>query len=262
MHPILVDLGWFQLPTYGVLMAAAFLLALRLMQSMARREEIGAEQVTTLWIWVLVGGIVGAKLALYIVEWRHYVADPAALLRSWRAAGVYYGGFIAAVGAATVYVRRSGLPLGKTADLTAPAIALGQSVGRVGCLAAGCCYGKPTDLPWAITFVDPRAAAITGVPLNQALHPTQAYLSLNALALCGLLLLLWRQRRRRGWPPGIVFWAYVILYSASRFLLEYLRNDERGSLGSLSTSQVIGAAGIVAGVIGLVVLMRRRAGAG
>ena len=257
MFPILIDLGPLQLPTYGVLMATAFLLGLRLVQSLGRREGIDSDRITTMWIWVLVGGIIGAKLGLYAVEWRYYLRDPAALLRSWRAAGVYYAGFLAAAIAAWVYIRRAGLPLGRTADIAAPAIALGQSVGRVGCLAAGCCYGRPAEVPWAITFHDARAAAITGVPLGEALHPTQAYLSLNALALSGLLFLLWRLRRARGWPAGIVFWTYVMLYSASRFFIEYLRNDPRGSVGPLSISQSVALVGIAAGLAGLTFLLRR-----
>jgi phosphatidylglycerol:prolipoprotein diacylglycerol transferase len=257
LFPILIDLGPLQLPAYGVLMATAFLIGLKLFQSLGRREGIDADRITTLWVWILVGGIVGAKLGLFVVEWRYYLRDPSALLRSWRAAGVYYAGFLAAVVTALIYVRRNGLPLGRTADITAPVLALGQSVGRVGCLAAGCCYGRVTDVPWAITFHDPRAAAITGVPLGQALHPTQFYLSLNALALSGLLLLLWRLRRARGWPAGIVFWSYVALYSGSRFVLEYFRDDPRGSVGSLSTSQFIGIFGVVVGLAGLTFVLRR-----
>ncbi|MGD8376476.1 MAG: prolipoprotein diacylglyceryl transferase [Acidobacteriota bacterium] len=262
MFPVLVHLGPLELPTYGLLMAVAFLLALRLLQTLGRRDGLDPEQLTSLWVWILVGGILGAKLTLYLVEWRYYAANPAALLTSWRAAGVYYGGFAAAATAAALYARRAGLPVGLTADACAPAIALGQSVGRLGCLAAGCCYGRPSELPWAITFTDPAAARITGVPLGIPRHPSQIYLSINALLLCGLLLLLWRIARRRAWRPGVVFWSYIGLYSVTRFWLEMYRGDPRGSVGPLSTSQAIALVGALLAAGFLVRLARRQPGAG
>jgi len=262
MYPILLDLGKLSLPTYGLLMAAAFLLALRLAHRLGRRAGVDAEQITNVWIWVLIGGILGAKLLLYVVDWRYYLANPDAILGSWRSAGVYYGGFAAATLAGIWYARRSGLPVGRLADVVAAPVALGQSVGRLGCLAAGCCYGRPTDLPWAITFTDPRAAGITGVDLGVPLHPSQVYLSLNALVLCGLLLWLFGRKQRHGWPDGIVFWSYILLYSASRFLLEFYRDDPRGSIGPLSTSQALSLAGIAVAGVAVVYLFRRRTAPG
>ena len=261
MFPVLVDLGWFQIPTYGLLMAAAFLLALRLIQALARRDGLDGERITTLWVWILLGGILGAKLALYLVEWRLYLRNPAELLSTWRVAGVFYGGFILAAVSGMIYARRAGLPFGLTADACAPSLALGQAVGRVGCLAAGCCYGRPTDVAWAITFTDPNAT-LTGVPLGVARHPTQVYLSLNALALCGILLWIWRARHRRRWPAGVVFWAYVGLYSIGRFWLETLRDDPRGSIGPLSTSQAVALVGLVVAAGAFAFLARRRRPAG
>jgi phosphatidylglycerol:prolipoprotein diacylglycerol transferase len=258
VFPVLVDLGPVEVPTYGLLMAAAFLLALRLGQTLAQRDGIDGEKIVTLWVWLLLGGLAGAKLTLYIVQWRHYLEDPADLLRSWRSAGVYYGGFLAAAIAGAAYARRAGLPLGRAADAAVPAVALGQSIGRLGCLAAGCCWGRPADVPWAITFTDPDAHRITGVPLGIALHPTQVYLSLGALALCGVLLWLWRLRRRRGWPAGLVFWAYLGLYSAGRFFLERFRGDPRGMIGPLSTSQALGLVGLAAAIAGAVFVWRAR----
>jgi phosphatidylglycerol:prolipoprotein diacylglycerol transferase len=258
MHPILIDLGRLELPTYGVLLAAAFLLALWLMGRLARREGIAADHISNLWVTMLLAGLIGAKVTLYLVEWRMYWENPANFLYTWRSAGVYYGGFVAAAVTAALYLRRHDLPLGKVSDLVAPALALGQSVGRWGCMAAGCCFGKPTGVPWAVTFTDPRAEQITGVPLHQPLHPTQAYLSLNALLLCGVLLLLLRAKRVRRWPDGMVFWAYVLLYGASRFVLEYYRNDNRGHIGALSTSQFLGLAGVAVATVALAVLARRR----
>jgi phosphatidylglycerol:prolipoprotein diacylglycerol transferase len=258
LHPILIDLGPLELPTYGALLAGAFLLALWLLGRLARREGIDRDDVAGLWVWFLLAGLVGAKLTLYLVDWQYYWEHPGAILSGWRSAGVYYGGFLAAALAGVLYLRRTGLPLGPVADIVAPALALGQSVGRWGCLAAGCCYGKPAALPWAVTFTSERARQITGVPLHRALHPTQVYLSLNALVLCGLLLLLLGIKRRRNWPHGVVFWGYVLLYGATRFLLEYLRDDPRGSVGALSTSQFLGVLAVAASVAALFALALRR----
>lgn len=258
MHPILIDLGPFQIPTYGVLLATAFLLALRLSLTLARREGIEPERMTSLWIWILLAGLVGAKAMLYAVDWRYYAQNPSAILSTWRSAGVYYGGFLGAAAAGIAYARRHRLPLGRLADLIAPSLALGQSVGRVGCFAAGCCYGRAARIPWAVTFTDPHAHQFTGVPLNEPLHPTQIYLSLNALALCGLLLWIFRLARRRDWPHGIVFWSYVLAYGGTRFAFEFLRNDPRGQIGPFATSQALSLVAIAVSGAALAVLLGRR----
>ncbi len=258
MHPILIDLGPLEIPSYGVLMAGAFLLGLWLMVRLARGENIDPDHVSGLWVSFLLAGLVGSKLTLYLVDWRYYWEQPAAILSSWRSAGVYYGGFIAAAFTGWVYMRRHGLPFGKIVDLTAPALALGQSIGRWGCFSAGCCYGKPTTVPWAVTFTSSRAREITGVPLYSSLHPTQIYLSLNALLLCGVLLLLLRWKRRRGLADGVVFWSYVVLYGATRFGFEVFRDDPRGSIGALSTSQALGVVAVLVGLVALARLLWRR----
>src|SRR5262249_8129271 len=156
---------------YGLFYALGFLLALRLAVYLARREGIDSARVVDLGIVALLAGFVGAKLALYVIDARYYIDHPMEILRNLRSAGVFYGGFVLASLAAVVYVRRQRLPLAKVADLAAPPLALGQAVGRIGCLMAGCCYGKSCDLPWAVTFSDPAAFQLTGVPLGVALHP-------------------------------------------------------------------------------------------
>jgi phosphatidylglycerol:prolipoprotein diacylglycerol transferase len=135
-----------------------------------------------------------------------------------------------------VYIRRIGLPLWTTCDVFAPGIALGHVVGRLGCLFAGCCYGKPTSVPWAITFTDPFAATNVGTPLNVPLHPTQLY-EAGAEALI-LLVLLATEKRGRPFP-GRTFWLYILLYSISRYVIEIYRGDPRGTIGIFSTSQFI-----------------------
>lgn len=244
MHPVLFEIFGWQVPTYGLLLAASFLVALRVALHYARREGLAPEAIMNLWLWVLIAGVLGAKVLLYLVDLGYYWRNPAAILGSLRSAGVFYGGLIAGLAVGVAYVRRHALPVWKCLDLSAPALAVAHSIGRLGCLAAGCCYGRPTRLAWGLTFHDPQARAITGVPLDLPLHPTQALLSLAALAI---FLGLVRLYRRKAFD-GQVFAAYLIAETASRFAIEFLRGDPRGRLLGLPTSQTLAVAGFALGV--------------
>jgi phosphatidylglycerol:prolipoprotein diacylglycerol transferase len=205
---------------------------------MVRAKSRGLDQtrILDLGIYIIISALVGAKLLLLITDFQTFRADPKELLSLARSGGVFYGGLLLAVAVALWYIRRAGLPLWTTCDVFAPGIALGHVVGRFGCFFAGCCYGKPTTLPWGITFTDPFAAANVGTPLGVHLHPTQLYeAGAEALILLGLLL-----TEKKGKPyPGRTFWLYILLYAVSRFIIEYFRGDERGTVGIFSTSQFI-----------------------
>jgi len=261
MFPVLHDfdlgrLGHFTLGTYGLFYALGFLLALRLAVALARREGIESARIVDLGIIALLAGFIGAKLLLYVLEWRYYLENPGEILGSLRSAGVFYGGFALAVVAALFYVKRHRLPLGRVADLTAPALALGQMIGRLGCFAAGCCYGRSCDLPWAVVFHDERAKNLTGVPLDVPLHPTQLYHALADLVVLGVTLLATRRRSR----PGQVFWVYILSYALLRFVVESYRGDVARGLffgGRLSTSQLIALPAAAAALVMLWRLVRR-----
>ncbi len=257
MMPILFDLKLFgydlSLPTYGLLLAVAFLAAGGVAVRGARREGIPTTAMTDIWIISLLAGVVGAKLLLYLLDWRYYLDHPAAILSSLRSAGVWYGGLIAAVAACLIVVRRRGLDGWLLGDIAAPAISLGQAIGRLGCLAAGCCYGKACALPWAMTFTNDRAHEITGVPLDVPLHPTQLYHALADFTL--FLMLLWLVPRRRF--NGQALLVYLIIYAIVRGGIEAFRGDPRGALGLLSTSQIHGAAIVL--VAGWLYVKRSRA---
>ena len=153
-----------------------------------------------------------------------------------------------------MYIGRAGLPLWTTCDVFAPGIALGHVVGRFGCFFAGCCYGKETTVPWAITFTNPVAAANTGTPLNVPLHPTQLYEAGAEFAILALLL----ATERKGRPfPGRTFWLYMLLYAISRFIIEMYRGDPRGMLMGFSTSQFISLILAPLAAVMLVYLSRR-----
>jgi phosphatidylglycerol:prolipoprotein diacylglycerol transferase len=253
MHPRLFELGPITVYTYGVLLAAAYLLGLKLAMVRGKSRGLDQTRVLDLGIYIIISALVGAKLLLLITDFRSFVSSPAELLNLARSGGVFYGGLILAVAVALWYIRRIGLPLWTTCDVFAPGIALGHVVGRMGCFFAGCCYGKPTNLPWAITFTDPFAASNVGTPLNIPLHPTQLY-EAGAEALILILLLVTEPRGKR--YPGRTFWLYMLLYAISRFVIEMFRDDPRGTVGMFSTSQFISIILAPLAVIMLVYLRR------
>jgi len=236
MYPRLFDLGPITVYTYGVLLAAAYLLGLKLAMIRAAARGLDPVRVLDLGIYIIISALIGAKLLLLVTDFRSFRNDPHELLTLARSGGVFYGGLIVAVSVALWYIRRAGLPLWTTCDVFAPGIALGHVIGRFGCFFAGCCYGRPTTMPWAITFTDPFAAANVGTPLGVPLHPTQLYeAGAELIILLGLLL-----SEKRGKPyAGRTFWLYILLYAISRFFIEYFRGDERGTVGMFSTSQFI-----------------------
>src|SRR5947199_5184637 len=236
MYPKLFELGAVTVYTYGVLLAAAYLLGLKLAMVRAKARGLDANRILDLGIYIIISALIGAKLLLLVTDFRVFSANPRELLTLARSGGVFYGGLILAVTVALVYIRRIGLPLWTTCDVFAPGIAVGHVVGRFGCLFAGCCYGKPTTMPWGITFTDPFAAANVGTPLNQRLHPTQLYEAGAELLI--LIVLLATERKGRPYP-GRTFWLYMLLYAISRFIIEFYRGDPRGSVGMFSTSQFI-----------------------
>jgi phosphatidylglycerol---prolipoprotein diacylglyceryl transferase len=256
MFPELFRIGNFPINTYGVLLALAFLAALLVAARLAARDGLPKERVYDLGLWMLLAALVGSKVLMLWTE-PAYRENPWQLfsLDFLRSGGVFYGGLIGAIVTGYLLVRRFGLPWWQTADAFAPGIALGQSIGRLGCFSAGCCWGKPTTLPWGVRFTE-LGHEITGVPVDAHLHPTQLYESAATLVL--FLLLLWMHRRRRFSGQVILF--YAVLYGLARFLIEFLRDDPRGdvagltSLTGLSTSQMIS---LIIGIAGLVILILR-----
>jgi phosphatidylglycerol:prolipoprotein diacylglycerol transferase len=236
MYPRLLDLGVVTVYTYGVLLAAAYLLGLQLAIVRARARGLDHARVLDLGIYIIFSALIGAKLLLLITELPSYIENPRNLMDLVRSGGVFYGGLILAVIVAVWYIRRIRLPLWTTCDVFAPGIALGHVVGRLGCFFAGCCFGKPTTVPWAVTFTDPYAATNVGTPLNVPLHPTQLY-EAGAEALILALLLATENRGRRF--PGRTFWLYMFLYAVTRYIIEIYRGDPRGSVLMFSTSQFI-----------------------
>ena len=256
MFPELFRIGNFPINTYGVLLALAFLTALLVAARLGARDGLPRERIYDLGLWMLLAALVGSKVLMLWTE-PSYREDPSHLLSLdfLRSGGVFYGGLIGAVLTGYFLVRYYRLPWWKTADAFAPGIALGQAIGRLGCFAAGCCWGKPTSLPWGVRFT-PLGHEITGVPIDVDLHPTQLYESAATLVI--FLFLLWLTGRKRFSGQIILF--YAVLYSIARFLIEFLRDDPRGdiagltTLTGLSTSQLIS---LIVGTGSLVILIFR-----
>ena len=255
MHPILFELGNWPVYSYGVLLAAAYLLALQLAVWRAKRRGIDPNRVMDLGIWIIIAALVGAKLLLVVVDWDYYRSNPGEMFSLFRSAGVFYGGLVVATITGLVLIRRYKLPVWATADLYAPGIALGHVIGRMGCFFAGCCWGKPTDLPWGITFTNPAAAINVGTPLNVALHPTQLY---EAGAELIILTLLLATERKWKYFEGRTFWLYMLLYGITRFIIEIYRGDPRGMVMGMSTSQFVSVL-LVPLSIGMLYWLSRRA---
>jgi phosphatidylglycerol:prolipoprotein diacylglycerol transferase len=236
VYPELFSIGPVTVYTYGVLLAASYLLGLRLAMWRAKQRGLDANRVLDLGIYIIIAALVGAKLLLLLVDFDQFRRSPAELLTLARSGGVFYGGLILAVAVAFWYIWKHRLPFWTTCDVFAPGIALGHVTGRLGCLAAGCCYGRQTDVAWAITFTNPLAASNVGTPLGIPLHPTQLYEAVAALLI--LIFLLATERKGR-YFPGRTFWSYMFLYAVTRFVIEFYRGDPRGMVMGMSTSQFI-----------------------
>jgi phosphatidylglycerol:prolipoprotein diacylglycerol transferase len=261
MFPRILHIGSFNLTTYGVLVALALVVGLFTVVHFARREGIDPDRAWSLGLVCVFASIVGAKLLLVLNDWSFYSHNLRALFSFdfLQSAGVFSGGLVAAFVAGLFYALRHRMPVFKTMDVFAPAAALGHAIGRLGCFAAGCCYGKPTGLPWGVTFTNPLAYQTVGTPLNVPLHPTQIYEFLVELANFGVLVWLFRHKKF----DGQIFGTYLFLYGIARYFLEFLRGDgDRGSAfnGLMTTTQLLSIVMVIAGGLLWMRMPRRQAG--
>ncbi len=261
MYPILYRIPYFNFPinTYGVFLALAFLCAIFVTVKLATRDGLPKERIYDLCLWLLLSSLVGSKLLMFFTE-PEYREHPLQLfsLDFLRSGGVFYGGLLGALITGYLLMRRWKLPWWKTADAYAPGIALGNVLGRQGCFSAGCCWGKPTNLPWGVRFTE-LGHEVTGVPTGTKLHPTQLYESFAMLIV--FCFLLWLHKRKKF--SGQVILAYAMIYATVRFLIEFVRDDPRGdifgltTLTGLSTSQMIGIIVCVGALVIFVIRSRQ-----
>ena len=244
MHPLLFQFGPLSLRIYGLMVAIAFVAALYLASRLGESRGLSRTFVMDAVTLAVASGILGARILFVALNWSEYRAQPWAIFKIWEGGLVFYGGFILAAATLVYYTKSKKQSLGLVADVFAPALALGQAIGRWGCFFAGCCYGRPTAHFWGVTFQDPLALA----PLGIKLHPTQLY---ESLGLLGISVTLFFQLTRQRWPQGVIFWAYVFLYGLLRYLVEIYRGDDRGGfyLGWSPSQWVALAAMLTAGTV-------------
>ncbi|MFA7677855.1 MAG: prolipoprotein diacylglyceryl transferase [Candidatus Omnitrophota bacterium] len=228
MHPVLFNLGFLTIYTYGffVLLGVVFgyLVSLRL----AKSEGMDQEKISNIFFWIVVAGFLGAKILYIIVEWKYFLEAPLSLIRS---GFVFYGGLISGFLTLVLLARKHNLKLFKLLDVFSVGVVLGHAFGRVGCFFYGCCYGKPTATFLGLLFPASSPAGTLGVKVI----PTQL---ISAGFLFLLFFILLRFYRKKSYD-GQIFIRYVFIYSVFRFFIEFFRGDPRGGLGLFSTSQLI-----------------------
>ena len=236
MWPILFHIGPFPIYSYGVSLAVAAVLCSWLLTKDAAKRGINAATVNDLVFWLVLSGIAGARLFYVYLAWDYYADNLGEVLLLNKGGLAWQGGFIGAVAAGFVFSRRHKIAIGVLFDLAAPYIALGQAIGRLGCFANGCCYGKP--VAWGIYF-----------PIHHAhLHPTQLYEAGSLLLI--YVLLKWAGKQT--FKPGMIFVGYLWLVAIERFVVEFYRADQMAVLGYLSLFQWIS---IVIFIVGLIIAL-------
>lgn len=231
MNPILFSIDSINIYAYSVFLTAGCLLGIGWAMRAARLWELDYKLAPITGIIAVVSGVLGAR-ALYIALYpQEFSEQLIKIFYIWQGGLVFSGAIIFGSLTGLLYLRSKKQPLLDWLDCFTPAIALGQAVGRLGCFFAGCCFGKPTDLPWAVTFKNTASLA----PLFQPLHPTQLYHSLAGLITFLILLIAGNYIHTEGRITGL----FLILFSTFRFIIEFFRADYRGELGPLSMTQFI-----------------------
>lgn len=272
MHPILFTLGPLTIYSYGVCVALGFLLGIITAASRVGRYGWKAETVYDLCFHVLIAAIIGSRALYVLVNPAEFIAHPWEVFMIWRGGLVYFGGLLAAVAAGAIFLRRRGIGIAGGFDLIVPSVALGHAVGRVGCYLNGCCFGTISFIPWAAVFPEGSPAYLyqlynlgflpPGRACSFPVHPVQLYASLMELSIFVALLFCLARRRF----DGQVFWLYIFLYGTGRFMIEFLRADNRavahlGVVG-LSLPQLMSLAGVALAAVVLVVKGREKGRAG
>ncbi len=248
MHPVVWKItDTIAIKSYGVAIAVAFVLGIFLTARHARKVGLKFNDFVDMGFWVVIAAIVGGRVFYILFNLRDYLHKPLAIVQIWHGGLIFYGGLLAAVLTAIIFMRRRGIPVWLGGDLIAPQIALGYAITRVGCFLNGCCFGEATSLPWGVKFPPACGAGryigelsfvafFSGRPdVDIHLHPVQLYAAAANLIIFVVLLLAWRRRSF----DGQIFWGYLILYPVYRFAVEFLRADNQPFVLGLTIAQIM-----------------------
>jgi phosphatidylglycerol---prolipoprotein diacylglyceryl transferase len=248
MFPDLFSIGPMKVHTYGLFVALGFGGAIAITVRLGKDQDVPPQWVMDMAFVMILWAIVGSRLLYVFMNFPYFRNHPLDAVKIWQGGLVFSGGLIAVAPAMVWYLRRHHLSFWAIGDLWAPGLALGQALGRIGCFMAGCCFGRPTDLPWSIVFTHPNTLAPPNIPL----HPTQLYSFLTGIGIFVVLMLLYSRRRF----PGQIFIWYLILHSTARLFVERFRADDRGFIPGteMSFTQLIAALILLSAIVALFVL--------
>ena len=253
MFPDLIDLGFLHLKTYGACMAVGFLLCWHLVERLSGRKDL-----SNLLLLLMVGGVAGSRAAYVIEHWSaEFAANPASIVRVDQGGLMFYGGFLLSFAVFLAWCllkHEHPLALG---DLLAAVIPLGHAFGRIGCFFYGCCYGRDSTCWCAVAFPAGSPSWYEHGRRTVSVLPTQLFEAAALFALFGVLMLLWRAKRR---GRGLVAGAYMVGYAVIRFGIEYLRGDPRAAIGPFSISQTISLGLLATGALFIELACHNRRG--
>ena len=255
MHPVLLEFGSFRIYSYGFMLALSFFVGIQLAARRAGKFGVKKDLLYDLSIILIIGAVVGSRM-LYIVTHRDHYHSLLDIISLWQGGATVYGGLILAIAGAVVFLRIKKIPFFKVADITAPSIALGVFITRIGCFLSGCCFGSPTSCPIGMVFPDQSHAGHTFPGAH--IHPAQLYASLAGLVIFILLLIIERKRSFDGRTFGFL----CILYGLGRFSVDFFRFYEESAVlgGSITISQVQSLVLVAVGVLILIIQSRRSGG--
>lgn len=220
MHPDLFSIGPFTLHTYGLFVALGFIAGILVAIRLGKTVGFMSNAVMDMGFIIILSGLIGSRLVYILVDYSHYVEHPLDIFKIWEGGLVFSGGLVAVIIVMIFYAKYYKVNIWTISDMWAPAAAIGQAIGRIGCFFAGCCYGKPTDVPWGVVFTHPESIATQNIPI----HPTQLYSSLSSLIIFIILIILHSKKKFE----GQVFLWFLIFHSTARLFLERFRGDPRG----------------------------------
>jgi phosphatidylglycerol:prolipoprotein diacylglycerol transferase len=257
VHPTLLELrlGSWTLPlhSYGLMIAIGFLFGISVVKKLSVRNSMDPEKIADLSFWLLLTGFLGARALFIITRIDYFLSNPLEMVKVWEGGLVFFGGLITATAYAFWFFRKHRLNVWKMIDVLSPGVVVAHAFGRIGCLAAGCCYGRPTGQPWGIRLESELVeASLRGIPL----HPTQIYESSALFILFAGLMYVSKNKRF----DGQVGLTYFMLYPIIRSIIEVFRGDTvRGFVidGWLSTSQFISILVFIAAGVMLNLRMRQ-----